>query len=227
MALGERARAAVESWPVIILAFVVLGSIYFGFATVTEAAAVGLLGALVLSFWHRTATGPVLLRSLLNTARTVGFIFLILIGALIFRFFLTYLKAPLIVTNWIVGLDVPPLAVLIGVVVAILVMGTFLDALAIVLIVVPVILKPMLHLGFDPIWLGIVLTIAVEMGLTTPPFGMNLFVVQGIAKGAGVDVSYGDVVKGSLPYLVVDAMGLAMVMVFPSVALWLPVLLRG
>jgi TRAP-type C4-dicarboxylate transport system permease large subunit len=99
------------------------------------------------------------------------------------------------------------------------------DVLAILLVAVPVIAVPMRSLGFDPIWRGIVLTIVMEMGLTTPPFGMKLFVVQGVASYTGYPISYSDAVAGSTPYLIADAVALLLVILFPTLALWLPSLI--
>ena len=224
---AERLRALKGIWPVILLATLVLGTIYVGVATVTEAAAIGVLGSLALAAMARKLTLANLASALLGTARITGFVFMILIGALIFGFLLSYLKVPAHMSELLLGLDVNRWVILTWVIAVFLVLGTFMDVLAILLVAVPVIVEPMRALGFDPIWLGIVLTIVMEMGLTTPPFGMNLFVVQGVAAYTGYPISYSDAVAGSAPYLIADAAALLLVVLFPALALWLPSLIQN
>ena len=227
VSLGKRLRALLEMSDIIILAAAVLGGIYLGITTVTEASVVGVAGALVIALANGRFSIGNLYRALLGTARIVGFVFMIVVGSLILGFLLSYLRIPAHATAALLGLDVGRWYVLGGIILVLLLLGTFMDVLAILLVAVPIIIGPLRSLGFDPIWLGIVLTIVMEMELTTPPFGVNLFVVQGVAQSVGYPVSYADAVRGAAPYLIADAVALAIVLAFPEIVLWLPALYRG
>jgi C4-dicarboxylate transporter DctM subunit len=214
--------ALLETGPLMALTAVIMGSIYGGFTTVTEAAAIGVAGALVLSAFTGKLTFANMRGALLGTARIAGFVFLIVIGALIFGFLITYLKIPAQMTQAILVGGLNRWAVLGLVMIIFLFLGTFMEPLPTLLIVVPIVIGPLKTLGFDPIWLGVILAVVLEMGLTMPPFGINLFIVQGTAEHTGYPVTYGEVARGSAPYLVADAIALAIIMLFPATALWLP-----
>jgi tripartite ATP-independent transporter DctM subunit len=218
--------ALLETGPLMALTVVIMGSIYGGLATVTEAAAIGVAGSLVLSAFTGKLNVTNMRNALLGTARVTGFVFLIMIGALMFGFLITYLKIPAQMTQMILAAGLNKWTVLVLVMVIFLFLGTFMEPLPTLLIVVPIIIAPLKLLGFDPLWLGVILAVVLEMGLTMPPFGLNLFIVQGTAEYTGYPVSYSEVVRGSLPYLVADGVALAIIMAAPSVALWLPTYMR-
>ena len=206
--------------PVLALAVMMLTFIYTGVTGVTEAAAVGTVGAFVLAIAYRKISLKKLKTMFLNTASTGGFYLMILVGALTFGYMLSYLRVPISFTEFIVGLGLSKWAVLAVIYVLLLIMGCFLDGTSIMLMVVPVLIVPLRQLGFDPIWLGVVIVILIEIGFTTPPFGINLFVVQGVAKQYGV--TYSDCVKGGLPFLIADLSVVILMTIFPALALWLP-----
>ena len=218
--------ALLETGPLVALTVVIMGSIYGGLATVTEAAAIGVAGSLVLSAFTGKLTVTNMRSALLGTARVTGFVFLIMIGALMFGFLITYLKIPAQMTQMILAAGLNKWTVLLLVMVIFLFLGTFMEPLPTLLIVVPIVVGPLKILGFDLLWLGVILAVVLEMGLTMPPFGLNLFIVQGTAAHTGYPVSYAAVVRGSLPYLVADGVALAIIMVAPAVALWLPHYMR-
>ena len=223
--MRERLSALVEISPLLTLAFVIMGSIYAGIATVTEAAAIGVAGALILAAFARKLTFENLRIALLSTARVCGFVFLILIGALIFGFLISYLQIPGKITQILLGSGLNRWTILILILLILCLLGMFMEPLPTLLIVLPIVIGPLKALGFDPIWLGVIVVIALEIGIVMPPFGLNLFIVQGTAAHAGYPVSYSNVVRGSLPYVAADGIALAIIMMVPATAIWLPSLL--
>lgn len=222
VSVRERARALLELTPFLALAFLIMGSIYTGVATVTEAAAIGVAGALLLSALAKKLTIGTLRVALLSTARVCGFVFLILIGALIFGFLISYMQIPSQITQAILAGGLDKWTILLLVLVIFCLLGMFMEPLPTLLIVVPIVIGPLKALGFDPIWLGVIIAIVLEMGIILPPFGLNIFIVQGTAAHAGFPVSYPEVVRGSLPYVAADGVALAIIIFVPAAALWLP-----
>ena len=216
----EAVTSAFLGLPVLVIGLFILGSIYFGIATVTESAAIGVVVALLLAIVYRKFNRRVAKQSLLETARTTGFYFILLVASLTFGYMLTYLGLPNAFTEFILGLGLSKWAVLAFIYVLLLVMGTLMDGTSILLIVVPIVLGPLRHYGFDPIWLGVLLCEIIEIGLATPPYGINIFVLQGAMKRG--EVRYSDVVMGSLPFMLSDMVVVALVTIFPMIALWLP-----
>ena len=211
--------------PVLSLAGLVLGSLVLGVTTPTEAAAVGVFGATILALYYRKLTLKTLYASLMKTAQTCGFFFLIIIGAKIFGFLLAYLTIPQKFTEGIAALDISPIITFVMVCGLLLILGCLMDGVSLLLVIVPVVLPALLGIGMETIWIGIVMMITIEMGLTTPPVGMLIFVTQGIGRPYGV--TYSDVVKGAFPYIISDGCVVALLFAFPSLALWLPRLLLG
>jgi tripartite ATP-independent transporter DctM subunit len=218
--MKDRLLPLIKVWPIAALAFIILGSMYGGITTPTEAAAVGVLGALILSFIYRKFTLKKFYEALMATAHTTGFVMLIVVAALIFGFLMSFLRIPWRFTEAAVAFEFSPLLLLLASVMGILMLSTIMSAAPLILVIVPIVLPAMLQVGLDPIWLGVVLGIAVEMGQTTPPVGMNLFVLAGVGKPYGV--TFWDVTVGALPFLGADAVAIALVIGFPSLALWIP-----
>lgn len=220
MPLRKATITTLRGLPVLLLGLVMLGCIYSGVTGVTEAAAIGAIGAFILMFIYGKFSLSGMKDALLHTASTGGFYLMILVGALTFGYMLSYLRVPIAFTEFIVGLGLSQWAVLPIMVVLLLVMGCFLDGTSIMLMVVPVLIGPLFHFGFNPIWLGVIIIITIEMGFTTPPFGINLFVVQGATKQWGI--AYEHCVRGGIPFLLADAIVVVLVILFPQIALWLP-----
>jgi tripartite ATP-independent transporter DctM subunit len=216
--LAERVRALAGAVPFIAVVVITIGGIYAGVFTVNEAAAVGALLTMAHALWTRKLTRPALVEALLQTVRTTAMVFLILIGAHIFSPFLALSRIPVDLANTLSGFALPALAVLAVLLVAYLVMGMFLEGFAMMVLTVPIVFPIVQALGIDPIWFGIFMVIVLEMGLISPPVGINVFVVKGIAE----DVPMGRIFAGILPFWLAMVLCIAMLVAFPQIALVLP-----
>ena len=163
-------------------------------------------------------SGPDILRSLLETTRTTAAVFTILIGALLFGYFLTITQTPQKVTAFLTGLGLGSYGVLALIMLMYLVLGCLMDAMAMIILTIPIIFPVIVHLGFDPIWFGVIIVMTVELGLIHPPVGMNVFVIKSVVH----DVSFSTIFKGVLPFIATDIIRLIILIVFPILALWLP-----
>ena len=196
----------------------VMGGIYFGIFTASEAAAVGALYALLVAVGvYRNFGWPDLFTCLHKTMRTSVMVFMIIAGASMFGHAITIIRLPVGITEFVAGVGLGPLGFIIAVMALIFVLGMFLEAIAIILITTPILLPTMIHLGIDPIWYGILLMVNLELAMITPPVGMNLFVIKGIT-----DQPLSEVVKGAAPFVVLMLAGLALLIAVPSLATWLP-----
>jgi len=204
--------------PSLFLILVVLGSIFFGVATPTEAAAMGALGAIVLAVAYRSLTFTVIKESLLSTVRTTSMLMILMVGAKILAFSLSDLGVLEEITQRILSLQMRPLVIMIGIYALYLVLGCFFDPVSMMIMTLPLIFPVVIGLGYDSVWFGIILVILIEAGLITPPVGLNIFVIQGTAGGQPLK----DVMLGAAPYVVMMMILIALVTAFPSLALWLP-----
>ena len=196
----------------------VMGGIYFGIFTASEAAAVGALYALLVAVGvYRNFGWFDLFTCLHKTMRTSVMVFMIIAGASMFGHAITIIRLPVGITEFVAGVGLGPLGFIIAVMALIFVLGMFLEAIAIILITTPILLPTMIHLGIDPIWYGILLMVNLELAMITPPVGMNLFVIKGIT-----DQPLSEVVKGAAPFVVLMLAGLALLIAVPSLATWLP-----
>ena len=220
---AERVAALRDVLPLILLIVVVLGSMFAGLATPTEAAAVGALGAFALAAAYGRLTRGVVMQSLLNTAEVTGLALLIITSSTAFSQILAHTGAAAGWSRWVTGLAVSPWVILVGMQVVILVMGCFMDSVSIMLITVPLFFPVVKSMGFDPMWFAIVTVVNIELGLITPPFGMDLFVLKGVCPP---DITLGDIYRGIVPFIAVNIVALALVMVFPPLATWLPSLMH-
>ena len=206
-------------WPVIGLIAAVLGTIYTGVATPTEAAAIGSLGAFLVALLRGkldlATTGRILRETMVNT----GMILAILASALVFGYLLTRLRVPQDLVMLVTESGLSETVVLIGIFALLILMGMFMDVVSVILIATPILLPSIEAMGYDPLWFGIVMAIACEMAVITPPVGLNLFVIKGISPDP---VSLGDVTRGAAPFVLVLMLGLALFVAFPQLVLWLP-----
>ena len=214
----SRIRNLGQIWPVVLLFFTVIGGIYLGWFTPTEAAAVGAVGAFVLALASGKLTRLALRESVAETAALTGMIFFILIGAALFNFFLENTGLPQFLIGLIDATGLGPLGVMALILVFYLVLGCFMDSMSMILLTVPLLAPVALQLGYDLIWFGIVVVTVAEIGLITPPVGMNLFVVQAATSG----VSSATVIRGIMPFIFADVVRLVLLLLFPVMALWLP-----
>jgi tripartite ATP-independent transporter DctM subunit len=212
----ERFSSLTGVWGMIALILLVMGSMYTGIATPTEAAGVGAIGALAMAIPRlafRDFTG-----AMAETARTTALIFAIVAGVLIYVHFLGFTGMPAAIANWIVHLDVSPVVILICILCLYLVLGMFLDGIGMILLTVPIILPTIKTLGIDPIVFGVLVVRMVEIGLMTPPVGLNVYVLKGVAKG----VSMGDIFRGCGWFVFVDIINVAILIAFPVIILLIP-----
>lgn len=215
---GERLRYLGKVWQVALLFAVVIGGIYLGWFSPTEAAAVGAAGAFVLALFSGELSRQALRSSIFETAGLTGMIFFILIGAALFNFFLENTGLPQMLIEQIRISGLGPTTVMVLILIFYIILGCFMDAMSMILLTVPLLAPVALELDFNLVWFGIVVVTVAEIGLITPPIGMNLFIVQAASR----DVSQGTVVRGIFPFIMADILRLALLVAFPSLVLWLP-----
>lgn len=218
----ERILALRDLGPVVFLIVAVIGSMYAGFASVTEAAAVGVAGALVVAAAQSTLTWPNLRSALMSTVRTCAMIGLILCGALFLAKAMTLLGVPRGVSAWVQSLGLSPYTLMLALFLVYLVLGCFLDGLSAMVMTLPVALPLVLGAGFDKIWFGIFLVATIELSNVTPPVGFNLFVIQQMTG-----VPQMRVVRAALPFALLLCVLCALLTAFPDVAAWLPRTMKG
>ena len=196
----------------------VLGGMYAGVFTATEAAAAGAMLALfVAGLIYRSIGWRDIWDCALDASRTSAMLFMILAGASVLGFVLTKMRIPHQIVELVVSMDIGTIGFLLSMMALVVVLGMFLESIAIILITTPVILPVMAHLGINPIWYGVLLTINLELAMITPPVGMNLFTIKAVTRAP-----IGQIIRGSLPYAMLMILCLALVMIWPQIALWLP-----
>jgi tripartite ATP-independent transporter DctM subunit len=212
----DRFRALKGVWGMIVLILLVMGSMYTGLATPTEAAGIGALGAMLMAL-PRIGVRD-FYSAMSESARTTSLIFAIVAGVLIYVHFLGFTGTPAAIANTIVNWQIPTIVVLIGIMALYLVLGMFIDGIGMVLLTVPIILPTIKQLGIDPIVFGVLVVRMVEIGLMTPPVGLNVYVLKGVAKG----VSMGDIFRGCGWFVFVDIINVAILLAFPQIILLIP-----
>ena len=213
-----RLKAMKNVWPVMLLFGVVIGGIYLGWFSPTEAAAIGAAGAFFLALLKRQLNGKVFLSSLSETASTTGMIFLILIGTAVFNYFVETTGLPQSLVEIVGNLGWNPYLILIMLVIFYIILGCFMDALSMILLTLPFVYPLINSMGFDPIWFGVIMVSVVEVGLITPPVGMNLFVILASTPGLRLQT----ISRGIVAFLIADVMRLVLLISIPALSLWLP-----
>ena len=214
----ERFADLKSVWAPILLFVFVIGGLYGGFFTPTEAGGVGASGAFLLGLARRRLDRAKIREALLSATRTSAAVFTVLIGALLFGYFLTVTQTPQKITDFLVHLGIGPYGVLLVLMAMYLALGCLMDAMAMIILTVPIVFPVITHLGFDPIWFGIVIVMTVELGLITPPVGMNVLVIKSVVE----KVSFSTIFRGVAPFVVTDVVRLGIIIAFPMLALWLP-----
>jgi tripartite ATP-independent transporter DctM subunit len=217
MPFGEKLRASAQLIPVVALIGFVMGSIYFGWATATEAAVFGVFGALVLSAWGRTLNWQSFTASLMGAVRTSCMINLILAGAAFLTKAMAYSGIPAAMAAWVGAQGFSPFAIIVVLTLIYIVLGCFIDGISMIVLTASVVLPIIAATGFDLIWFGIFIVLVVEMAQITPPVGFNLFVLQGLT---GKDIL--SVTRATLPFFVLMMMAVALVTLFPALVTFLP-----
>jgi C4-dicarboxylate transporter, DctM subunit len=218
----ERWAATRHVWAVAVLFVFVIGGIYGGFFTATEGAGMGAFGAMAFALWRRVLSWNSLYQALVESARTTSMLFMILIGALMFAEFINITTMPSDLVGFVTQFQINPIMVVAAICIIYVLLGTAMEELSMVLLTIPVFLPVILQLGFDPIWFGILIVCVVEIGLISPPVGMNLFVLKTLIPG----VSQGTVFRGVLPFMLADVIRMAILIAFPMISLYLPSLMR-
>jgi tripartite ATP-independent transporter DctM subunit len=214
----QRLKGLRDVWAPALLFVFVIGGLYGGLFTPTEAGGVGAGGAFILGTLRGRLGKAEIRSSLLQATRTAAAVFTVLIGALLFGYFLTITQVPQSVTGFLTSLGIGRYGVLALIMVMYLVLGCLMDAMAMIILTVPIIFPVVGELGFDPIWFGVIIVMTVELGLIHPPVGMNVFVIKSVVQ----DVTFSSIFKGVLPFIATDIVRLIILIAFPMIALWLP-----
>jgi len=212
-------RAARKAWAALALFAVVLGGIYGGIFTETEAAAVGAAGAFVLALLRGRMNRASFAQVMGETTATTALLYLIIFGVLVFSFSMGVTGLPKRMTEFVEHLNLAPLVVLLAILLIYLMLGSVMDSHTVMFVTIPIVTPMITDMGYDLVWWGIINLIVLETGLITPPFGIHLFVLKSIA---GTDVPLGTVYRGVLPFVVADLTKLMLLVLFPVLALWLP-----
>ena len=218
----EKIKSFVGVIETIILFGMVMGGIFFGIFTPTEAAATGAFFTLVMALARRQLTWKGFLRALSDTTRTSCMIMVIVAGATIFGHFMAVTRVPFEISDWVANLPLPNYAIMLVIIVIYLFGGCFMDAFAMIMLTIPIFFPVAQTLGYDPIWFGVVIVLISEMGVITPPVGINVYVVYGVAKKIPLETIF----KGVLPMLLALLVCNLIILLFPQVALFLPSLMR-
>ncbi|WP_119353372.1 TRAP transporter large permease [Azohydromonas sediminis] len=218
----ERLRAVKGVWGVALLVVIVLGGIYGGVFTATEGAGIGAFGAFLFAWLRRTLTWRVLFEVLVDSARTTAMLFTILIAATMFANFINMTSMPYDLKEWILHLGLPPLAIVGAMMVIYILLGMIMEELAMVLLTLPVFFPIVVGLGFDPVWFGVLIVLVVQIGLISPPVGLNLFVLNSLLR----DVSLTQIYRGVWMFVAALIVALFLVLEFAPIALWLPGFMR-
>jgi C4-dicarboxylate transporter DctM subunit len=215
---GAAVRSMAGVWAVMLLFIAIIGSIYLGIATATESAAVGSVLTALIGILRGRLGPRLIMESLIEALRTSVAIYTILIGAILFGYFLAVTQTPQKITAFLVALDLGAYGTLLVILGLFLLMGCILDAMAMIILLVPIVYPVIVQLGFDPIWFGIIVVMTVELGLITPPVGMNVFVINTLAP----DVKLQTIFRGVLPFVAADLLRLAILVALPAIVLFLP-----
>jgi C4-dicarboxylate transporter, DctM subunit len=215
----ELAAPLSKLWPVVFLILAVLGTIYTGIATPTEAGAIGAAGALLVASVYGKLNWRSLREILNGTTRVTATIMIIMAAAFAFSQFLNLVRIPTTLSEWVVSLQLPPFAIVILIMLFFILLGCFIDGVSLIIVTTPVVLPTIKALGFDPLWYGVILVLNLEMAVITPPVGLNLYTMQSIMKEV---LSMKEIIKGSLPYVGVEFAILMLFVLVPEIAMWLP-----
>ena len=220
--MNERMRSLLKIWEVIVIFVVVIGGIYLGVFTPTEAAGVGAFATFCFVIYHKKLTWESFKSSLLQTSITSGMLFMVVMGAMILGYFFSVSRLPFELATWVGGLSVNRYVVLVLILLAVGVLGCLMDSMAIVLLTVPVFYPLIQNLGFDPIWFGILIVRVTEMGLITPPVGLNVYIIHGITR-----VPMGIIFRGVIPFIIADICEIILLIALPEISLFLPGLMSS
>jgi len=217
-----RFKALSQTIDTLAVFILVMGGLFVGLFTPTEAAAVGSFGVLAVSLLRRNLTWEGFVKALYETLRTSCMVMFLIAGAVVFGKFLAVTRIPFNIANQIGGFDLPPFLVLAAIVAVYFVGGCLMDALALVMLTIPIFFPVILDLGYDPIWFGVIIVLITQIGVITPPVGINVYVVFGVAQSVVGDVPLESIFKGIVPFLIAIVAGIIIMTIFPQIILYLP-----
>ena len=217
----EKLASLSELAETILLFTLVMGGLFTGFFTPTEAGAVGAGGALIIAMARRKLTWQGFKASILDTTKLSCMVMVIVTGAVVFGHFLAVTRIPFNLATWVAELPIPPTAVIALIITSYLIGGCFIDSLALILLTVPIFFPVITTLGYDPIWFGVIIVLVTQIGVISPPLGTNVYIISGVAK----DVPLGTIFRGVIPFLIALIVCTAIIVAFPQVALFLPSLM--
>jgi len=220
---GQRMEALRGIWGVLLLVIVVLGGIYGGVFTATEGAGMGAAGAFLFAWARKALTWESLIDILVESARTTGMLFTLLIAATVFANFVNFTTMPGDLKDWITHLGLSPIMVVGAMMVIYIILGTVMEELTMVLLTIPLFFPIVVQLGFDPVWFGVLIVMVIQIGLISPPVGMNLFVLNTLLPKVGL----GTIFRGCWPFVAMQVVTLAILLFFPSLSLYLPSLMTS
>ena len=218
----EKLKALTSTWEVLTLFIIVIGGIYVGIFTPTEAAGIGAFGAFIFAVGKKRLTWTAFKESLSSSIKTSVMVFVIILGAMLLGYFLTVTRIPFDLAGYVSGLHLNRYVILVLILLTFIVLGCVIETMAIILLTVPIFFPLIVQLGFNPIWFGILVVRATEIGLLTPPVGLNVFVIKGVAP----DVPIGTIFRGIFPFLMADICHVAVLIAFPQLVLFLPGMMK-
>ena len=213
----EKVYSMKYTWPVVVLFLLIIGGIYGGIFTPTEAGGIGAFGALVIGLVRGMLPAKTIYSSMLDTAKTVSMIFAMIVGAFMFNAFLAVTQIPYNFSEWVMTLEISRWAVLFVIIVFYIICGMFFNIWAVLILTIPVIYPAIDKLGFDLIWYSVIVVRVIEIGLVTPPFALNIFGLYGT-----IDASMGEMYRGIIPFVISDFVHVGLLLMFPALCTWLP-----
>lgn len=220
---AEKWRSLRGIWAVLVLFMFVIGGIYGGLFTPTEAGGIGASGSLLIALIRRRISLMQLKECLIASVRTSAAVMVIIAGAVIFGYFLTITRTPQMAAEFLIGLDLGRYGTLSAILIILIFLGCFIDTMAVIILIIPIVYPIIKNLGFDPIWFGLIVVVTIEIGMISPPVGLNVFVIKSMVR----DVSLSTIYRGIAPFLIVDFARLILFIVFPQLVIFLPNLMKG
>jgi tripartite ATP-independent transporter DctM subunit len=220
--LRQKIRSLTGMIDTLAVFILVMGGMFLGLFTPNEAAGVGAFGVLVVALIRRQMTWKGFVKSLNETLRTSCMVMFLIASAVVFGKFLAVTRIPFNIASWIGGFELPPYLIMAAVIIVYLLGGCIMDALALVMLTIPIFFPVVTQLGYDPIWFGVIIVLVTQMGVITPPVGINVYVVYGVAEGVVGKIPLQSIFKGIVPFLLAVIAGTVLMMIFPDIILYLP-----
>ncbi len=220
--IAARLKSLLGLADTLLIFLLVIGGMFFGWFTPNEAASIGVLGVLAVSLIKRQLTWRAFVNSLYETLRTSCMVLFLVAGAGVFGKFLAVTRIPFNVATWVASFDLPPFAIMAMIVAIFFIGGCFMDALALIMLTIPVFFPVVMNLGYDPVWFGIIIVLVTQLGVITPPVGINVYVVYGMSRKIAPSIALEDIFRGVMPFLAAIIVGIALLFVFPEIVMVLP-----